>query len=67
MEVFPHEVPEDIPHIVLQIGSRLHGVRTKTHAFDPERYEKVMRFCRMTEVKIAQGAKQTGGKIVGKR
>jgi len=45
----------------------LHGVRTKTHAFDPERYEKVMRFCRMTEVKIAQGAKQTGGKIVGKR
>lgn len=67
LEVFPHEVPEDIPHIVLQIGSGLYGVRTKTHAFDPERYEKVMRFCRMTEVKIAQGAKQTGGKIVGEK
>ena len=23
-----------------------------------------MRFCRMTEVKLAQGAKQTGGKLL---
>jgi len=24
-----------------------------------------MKFCRMTEIKIAQGAKQTGGKLAG--
>ena len=24
-----------------------------------------MKFCRMTEIKIAQGAKQTGGKLTG--
>jgi glutamate synthase domain-containing protein 2 len=42
----------------------LYGVRDQENNFDPERYKKVMRFCKMTEVKIAQGAKQTGGKIV---
>ena len=67
LEVFPKEVPEDIPDIVLQIGSGLYGVRKEDRTFDPVRYEKVMRFCKMSEVKIAQGAKQTGGKIVGEK
>jgi glutamate synthase domain-containing protein 2 len=29
-----------------------------------DRYKKVMSFCQMTEIKIAQGAKQTGGKLM---
>ena len=67
LEAFPENVPDDMPNIVLQIGSGLYGVRDKEHAFDPQRYEKVMRFCRMTEIKIAQGAKQTGGKLIGEK
>jgi len=67
LEAFPTEVPTDMPDLTLQIGSGLYGVRDKEGKFDPLRYEKVMRFCRMTEIKIAQGAKQTGGKIIGKK
>jgi glutamate synthase domain-containing protein 2 len=65
LEAFPKEIPEDMPELILQIGSGLYGVRDEKGDFDPERYKKVMRFCRMTEIKIAQGAKQTGGKIAG--
>ncbi len=64
LEDFPSEVPAGLPDIVFQMGSGLYGVRTPQGEFDPERYRKVMRFCRMTEVKIAQGAKQTGGKLL---
>ncbi len=60
---FPKEVPKDMPEIIFQIGSGLYGVRDKEGKFDFDRYSKVMRFCRMTEIKIAQGAKQTGGKL----
>jgi glutamate synthase domain-containing protein 2 len=67
IESFPKEVPEDMPDLVLQIGSGLYGVRDDTGAFDPVRYTKSMRFCKMTEIKIAQGAKQTGGKIMGSK
>lgn len=67
LENFPKEVPEDVADIILQIGSGLYGVRDKEHNFDPLRYQKVMRFCKMTEIKIAQGAKQTGGKIMGSK
>ena len=63
LEVFPKEVPSDMPDIILQIGSGLYGVRDYEGNFDFDRYCKVMRFCRMTEIKIAQGAKQTGGKL----
>jgi len=65
LEAFPTEVPKDMPDLTLQIGSGLYGVRDKEGKFDPLRYEKTMRFCQMTEIKIAQGAKQTGGKIIG--
>ncbi|MGB5964319.1 MAG: FMN-binding glutamate synthase family protein [Sulfurimonadaceae bacterium] len=67
LESFPKEVPKDMPDLVLQIGSGLYGVRDQDGKFDPLRYEKTMRFCQMTEIKIAQGAKQTGGKIIGKK
>lgn len=63
LSAFPKEVPTDMPDIVFQIGSGLYGVRDKEGKFDFDRYAKVLRFCRMTEIKIAQGAKQTGGKL----
>ncbi|XPV69482.1 MAG: glutamate synthase-related protein [Halarcobacter sp.] len=67
LENFPEDVPEDMPDIILQISSGLYSVRTKDGKFDPDRYQKVMRFCKMTELKLAQGAKQTGGKLVASK
>jgi len=67
LDAFPKEVPESLPDIVFQMSSGLYGVRDSKGNFDEERYAKVMRFCRMTEIKIAQGAKQTGGKLAGKK
>lgn len=67
IEAFPKEVPSDIPNTVFQIGSGLYGVRDAEGKFDELRYQKVMKFCRMTEIKIAQGAKQTGGKLSGSK
>lgn len=64
---FPLEVPQGVPDIVFQMGSGLYGVRDKDGEFDEERYAKVLRFCRMTEIKIAQGAKQTGGKLLASK
>ncbi|APW66184.1 MULTISPECIES: FMN-binding glutamate synthase family protein [Arcobacteraceae] len=63
LEKFPKEVPEDMADIILQLSSGLYGARDKQGNFDPDRYQKTMRFCKMTEIKIAQGAKQTGGKL----
>ncbi len=63
---FPKEV-DDIADIIFQIGSGLYGVRDSKGGFDDVRYQKVMRFCKMTEIKIAQGAKQTGGKLLAKK
>jgi len=65
LENFPKDVPSDMPDIIFQISSGLYGARDKQGNFDSDRYQKVMRFCRMTEIKIAQGAKQTGGKLAG--
>jgi glutamate synthase domain-containing protein 2 len=67
LEEFPEEVPETIPDYIFQMSSGLYGVRDKEGKFDPVRYQKVMRFCRMTEIKLAQGAKQTGGKLAGSK
>ncbi len=67
LEDFPKDVPEDMADIILQISSGLYGVRTKEGKFDLERYKKQMSFCRMTEIKIAQGAKQTGGKLIAEK
>jgi len=65
LEDFPVQVPEDMPDIIFQISSGLYGARDKEGKFDPDRYQKVMKFCQMTEIKMAQGAKQTGGKLAG--
>ncbi|WP_456453384.1 glutamate synthase-related protein [Hydrogenimonas sp.] len=67
LEAFPKEVPGSIPNLVFQMSSGLYGVRDEHGKFDPERYRKVMSFCRMTEIKLAQGAKQTGGKLAGSK
>lgn len=61
---FPHAVPGDVPDIILQMGSGLYGVRNKEGTFDEQRYQKAMCFARMTEIKLAQGAKQTGGRLL---
>jgi len=63
LESFPKEVPTDIPNMIFQMSSGLYGVRDENGKFDELKYQKVMKFCRMTEIKIAQGAKQTGGKL----
>jgi glutamate synthase domain-containing protein 2 len=67
LEKFPKDVPEDVADIIFQMSSGLYGVRDKDGSFNEERYKKVMRFCKMTEIKLAQGAKQTGGKLIGKK
>jgi glutamate synthase domain-containing protein 2 len=67
IEAFPKEVPSDIPDMIFQMSSGLYGVRDKDGKFDELRYQKVMKFCRMTEIKIAQGAKQTGGKLAASK
>lgn len=67
LNYFPLTVPKGLPDITLQIGSGLYGVRDVNGKFDEVRYKKVMRFCRMTEIKIAQGAKQTGGKLLASK
>ena len=67
IEYFPQEVPKELPNMIFQISSGLYGVRDKDGKFDELRYQKVMKFCRMTEIKIAQGAKQTGGKLSAKK
>ncbi|MGM0533697.1 MAG: glutamate synthase-related protein, partial [Campylobacterota bacterium] len=64
---FPKQTPKDIPDMIFQMSSGLYGVRDEKGDFDPVRYQKVMRFCKMTEIKIAQGAKQTGGKLAASK
>jgi len=67
LEAFPKEVPSDLPDITFQMSSGLYGARDVDGNFDPLRYQKVMTFCKMTEIKIAQGAKQTGGKLIAEK
>jgi len=67
LENFPKEVPTDMPDIIFQMSSGLYGVRDQEGQFDPQRYKKTMSFCKMTEIKLAQGAKQTGGKLAAEK
>ena len=67
LKSFPKTVPGTIPNIIFQMSSGLYGVRDDEGKFDEVKYQKVMKFCRMTEIKIAQGAKQTGGKLAGNK
>ncbi len=67
LENFPKEPLDDMPDIIFQLSSGLYGARDAKGNFDEERYCKTMAFCRMTEIKLAQGAKQTGGKLVANK
>lgn len=67
LEDFPKEVPKSLPNIIFQMSSGHYGVRDSEGNFDELRYQKTMKFCRMTEIKIAQGAKQTGGKLAASK
>ncbi|WP_297441645.1 FMN-binding glutamate synthase family protein [Sulfurimonas sp.] len=67
LESFPNKVPSDIPDIIFQMGSGLYGVRDEEGKFCETRYQKTMRFAKMTEIKMAQGAKQTGGKLLASK
>jgi glutamate synthase domain-containing protein 2 len=67
LENFPTSVPKDMPDIIFQMSSGLFGVRDAQGNFDEDRYQKTMRFCKMTEIKLAQGAKQTGGKLAAEK
>jgi len=67
LENFPKEVPTDMPDIIFQMSSGLFGVRDDDGNFDDLRYQKTMKFCKMTEIKLAQGAKQTGGKLAAEK
>ena len=67
LSLFPETVPKDIPDIIFQMGSGLYGVRDAQGGFSEDRYRKTMRFAKMTEIKMAQGAKQTGGKLLGSK
>jgi len=67
LKYFPKAPLVDIPDIIFQIGSGLYGVKDRNNNFDEIRYQKVMRFCKMTEIKVAQGAKQTGGKLLANK
>jgi len=66
-ENFPKEVPKDIPDIIYQLSSGFYGSRNKDGSFNEDRYKKTMSFCKMTEIKVAQGAKQTGGKLMSNK
>ena len=63
-DTFPKEVPEDMPDITYQLSSGLYGSRDKNGNFDENKFKKTMSFCKMCEIKIAQGAKQTGGRLM---
>jgi len=67
LNYFPTTVPATLPDIIFQMGSGFYGVRDSNGKFDPLRYQKVMRFAKMTEIKLAQGAKQTGGKLLSSK
>jgi glutamate synthase domain-containing protein 2 len=61
----PEDLTDDYGHIIFQIGSGLYGLRKKTKdgsfEFDFDRFQKISSFVRAIEIKLAQGAKQTGG------
>ena len=61
----PEDLTDEYGHIIFQIGSNLYGLRKPTHddsiEFDWDRFKKITSFCRGIEIKLAQGAKQSGG------
>jgi len=60
---FPEKISDGAGQIIFQIGSGLYGLRDPhdPKKFNFDRFQKIMRFCAAIEIKLAQGAKQTGG------
>ena len=58
------EFTDEFGHVILQIGSGLYGLRKHTNdgsiEFNWDRFKKIMSFCQAIEIKLAQGAKQSG-------
>lgn len=67
----PGELTDEFGHVIFQIGSGLYGLRKKTKDgsfdFDWDGFKKRASFCRAFEIKLAQGAKQTGGILKAKK
>lgn len=67
LEAFPNpgELTDEFGHIILQVGSALYGMRKKNDGdvleVDWDRLKKTASFARAVEIKLAQGAKQSGG------
>lgn len=67
IKYFPkyEDLTEEFGQVILQIGSGLYGLRKATHngafEFDWDRFAKITSFARAIEIKLAQGAKQSGG------
>lgn len=67
LEVFPkpEEKTQEFGNVILQIGSGLYGLKKHTTdgslEFNWDRFKKIMSFCSAIEIKLAQGAKQSGG------
>ena len=67
LEAFPKpgELTDEFGGIILQIGSALYGMRKKLDTDELEidwtRLKKTASFARAVEIKLAQGAKQSGG------
>ena len=61
----PEDLTAEYGQVIFQIGSGLYGLRKHTDdgsiALDWDRFAKITSFCRAIEIKLAQGAKQTGG------
>ena len=61
----PKDLTPEFGQVIFQVGSGLYGLRKHTEdgsiEFDWDRFAKVSSFCRAIEIKLAQGAKQTGG------
>lgn len=61
----PEDLTDEFGFVIFQIGSGLYGLRkANDHGefeFNWDRFKKISTFCRGIEIKLAQGAKQTGG------
>ncbi len=61
----PEELDDSFGQVIFQVGSGLYGLREKRKdgkvVLDFERFKKIASFCRGVEIKLAQGAKQSGG------
>ncbi len=66
LKYFPKkdELGDEFGHVIFQIGSGLYGLKKHTKdgsiEFNWTRFQKIMSFCRAIEIKLAQGAKQSG-------